>query len=252
MGIPGRVDAGLKLDAEFGPRQNWSSVLARTMRVIMSRRTMKKRAGGVRARGMVFMEPMLFLLGTGGLGIEHVRTFLLLVQLSDRGNWVEARGKDLAELMGVPLGTAFARLRRLKSEGLIVGTRGGYLLNGRVVFRGRLGERTRHLDEFDEAQRRQGIAPGFPPGGPGDAGEEGLAAGWGGRSAAGPGASEDGDGGASLGDPGGEAPEESGGGVALPPADGRGPGSGDDLPGGAGVPALERGDEVAVGEPGLR
>lgn len=207
-----------------------------------------KKAAKRRSKGLLFVEPWHMMIISRDLSREHWQLFWLMAQLSDMGNMVRVTGRQMAKVMGVTETSVYRRLKKLRDAGLIVGTAGGYLVNGRFVWRGRLDDLHAHLDEFDEAQHRKGIASSLPQGGDEDAGPEGLEDGGPGRPAAGAGPAEVGDGGPELPDPGDEAGQEPGGGVALPGAGGRGPGSGGDLPGGAWVPAPLDGDEVATGE----
>jgi hypothetical protein len=85
--------------------------------------------------------------------------FLLLAGKSRAGNRVRVDGRQLQAWTGWSESLVYRRLKILRDKGLILGITGGYILSGRVFWRGRLHQLEVFQDEFDERYSRE-VSPG--------------------------------------------------------------------------------------------
>lgn len=105
--------------------------------------------GSYKKDSFIIMFPEQYRIAGRLVGSKALDLLVVLCGLSN-GNVVDFRLRDLSDHMLVSVSTLQRRLAKLREKGLIQKDGHHWIVNGRVLYKGRLADRSDNILEFEE------------------------------------------------------------------------------------------------------
>lgn len=128
--------------------------------------------GSYKKDSFIIMFPEQYRIAGRLVGSKALDLLVVLCGLSN-GNVVDFRLRDLSDHMLVSVSTLQRRLAKLREKGLIQKDGHHWIVNGRVLYKGRLADRSDNILEFEEKH----FNAEYPPDGAEDDDPEGEGSG---------------------------------------------------------------------------